>query len=387
ASLARILVAAAGTGGHVYPGLAVADALKGRGHHVSFVGGARMEATAVPAAGYRLHQIPGRGLPRSASPRAVLAGIDLLRAVARCRRIVAREGVDAVVGFGGYHSVAPCVAAGTTGRAVVLHEQNGHLSLAHRLSLRWADALALSVPLPSDPAGVRVAVTGNPLRPPVRTVAEMGPDERARVRTEALTDLGLAPHGRTTVLAFGGSLGARPINRGVVAAARSWSGRDDVQVIHLTGPDLLEETREAWDEVDVPRTVLDYMPTIERAYAAADLVVTRSGGATAELVAFGLPSVLVPGPWATGGHQEANARWVADAGGGVLVREDEPDLEGRLARVLTELLDDPGRRRTMAESARALGRPDAADRLADLVEDELRRRSHGDVEPAGPPHY
>lgn len=364
-TVGRVLIGAGGTGGHVHPALALASELANRGHDVHFVGGNRLEATAVPEAGFELHQIPGRALPRSLSIKAALAGADLLRGIVASRRLIKRLKVDVVVGFGGYHSVAPCLAAGRN--RVVLHEQNAVLSLAHRISLRAADVLAVSVPLKGRlPQGCETVRTGNPLRADVRSLAVSPVGVRAEERLAALRHFGLSPD-RITVLAFGGSLGAAPINEALLLASDSLSGRSDVQIIHIAGAGHDADVRRRWASTDVPHFVADYIPQMHVAYAAADICVTRSGGAVAELTALGLPSVLIPGPWATGGHQRANAEWMSEAGAAELLVQDEPDLSGRLARAIDRLMDGPTRL-AMSEASAALGLPDAAQRLADVVE-------------------
>lgn len=379
----RVLIAAGGTGGHVYPALAVADVLRRRGHVVAFSGGHRLEATVVPAAGYPLHELPARGLPRRPSPEAVVAGLTLVRGLARSRRLLRRLGIDVVLGLGGYDSLAPALAAGWSSRAVVLHEQNAHLALSHRLSLRRAAALALSLPLPKAPdrRGARVELTGNPLRAPIRALAEAAPGLRAQRRRDGLQRFGLAD-GPTTVLVTGGSLGAKAVNDAVVANASLWRGRDDLQFIHVSGRGHEDTVRQAWSSTGVAVVVEPFLEDIETAYACADLVVTRSGGSVCELTACGLPSILVPRPGDPGGHTHANASALAAAGAAVVVLETAPDLPGRLGRAVLGLIDESDRRREMARAAAAMGRPAAADAVADLVEWAARTTR---ARRAGPP--
>lgn len=368
--MASVLIAAGGTGGHLYPALAVAEVLRERGHEVAFVGGARLEQRLVPAAGYRLHTLPARALPRSASPKAVLAGVAFLRSVLGARRLLRTLGIEVVLGMGSYPSLAPAWVAGRR-RTVVLHEQNAMLSLAHRLSLRRATALALSLPLVGGPpqrAGLRVEVTGNPLRSAMRALALATGGERDRLRREGLERFGLSVDA-VTVLAFGGSLGARAINEALPLAARGWG--NDVQVLHVTGPDHEHSMREAWERAGVAAVVRGYVDDMEHAYAAADVVVCRSGASTvAEVTALGIPAVFVPLPTAPGGVQEANARVVESAGAAEVVLQG-PDLAQRLADRVDVLLGDAAGRARMAQAARGLGRPDATDRLADLIVEGL----------------
>lgn len=327
-----------------------------------------MEARLVPEAGFPLHRLPVRGLPRSISIDALRAATALLRSVVGAHRLLRDLAPDVVVGMGGYPSLAPALAAGWTGRPVVLHEQNARLVLAHRLALRRARVLALSLPLEDRPdrKGIRVIETGNPLRPEVRRLAESGRDAS---RGAARARLGLGAEA-TVVLAFGGSQGARALNEALPTAAGGWP--KDVEVLHLAGAGHGPSAEEAWRDADVRVVVREYLTAMEDAYAAADLVVCRSGASSiAELTALGLPGVLVPIPHSTGRVQEANAGVLERAGGAVVVPEGEGFVE-RLGVATDELLRSPGRRREMAEAAAGLARPEAADALADVVEETLR---------------
>lgn len=366
----RVLIAAGGTGGHVYPALAVADVLRDRGHHVAFAGGDRIEARIVPEAGYELFALPARALPRRPSVEALRSGAAFLRSVRQAREVLNRTGTDVVLGLGGYPSLAPSLAAGRAGLRVVLHEQNARLSLANRLSLRAADVLATSFPLegrlwlrPRMP----VVATGNPIRTAIVDLASESAEGRAVHRIRALRRWGLDPD-RVTLLVFGGSLGARALNEGVPAALGSSSVRGAVQVLHVSGPDHLDDTQRAWRGSGVVSVVEPYVDRFEEAYAAADVVVSRAGASTvAELTALGLPSVVVPYPLAPGDAQGANARVLARSGAGRVVPQLEPELVARLRAAIDELVGEGGARASAASAARRLGRPDAAERVADLV--------------------
>lgn len=364
------IVAGGGTGGHVTPAIAIARALVARGHDpasIHFVGSRRgIEARLVPAAGFPVTLLPGRGIQRRFTLENVGAAAGLLAALVRAVWLVARRRPKVVVSVGGFAS-APCSIAAVLLRVpLVLAEQNARPGAAHRLVARFARAAAVTfdaTPLP------RAVVTGNPVRPEILAVDRGG---RAAAR-EALS----LPADRVVVLAFGGSLGARSINRAVEEAVGLLAGRGDVAVHHVVG------TRD-WDAAgdrdrrEVAPGGLVYQRVrfedrMDLAYAAADVAVCRAGASTiAELTAVGLPAIYVPFPAATGDHQTANARAVAGAGGGVLVPDAE--LDGpRLVAELDALLADPARLPAMAEAARALGRRDAADRVAALVEEQAQR--------------
>lgn len=363
--MARVLIAAGGTGGHVYPALATATVLRERGYEVEFAGGDRIETRLIPEAGYPLHVLPVRSLPRGPSLGAVRAGIAFVRSVSGARRLLRRLGTEVVLGMGSYPSAAPAWAAGRLGLPVVLHEQNARLSLGNRIALRRASVLALSLPLADpQPPRVRVEMTGNPLRARLREVA-FDDEARRQARDRALAAWSLDPR-LLTVLAFGGSLGALPLNEAVPTAAAGWRGHG-VQVLHIAGPEHASRTREACSGSGVPSTVVGYVDAMEEAYAAADLVVSRAGASTvAELLAFGLPSVLVPLPHAPRGAQEANARALERAGAAVVVVQ-RGAWGGGLSGEVVRLLEDVERRRAMGSAARALGVRDAAERLADAV--------------------
>jgi UDP-N-acetylglucosamine--N-acetylmuramyl-(pentapeptide) pyrophosphoryl-undecaprenol N-acetylglucosamine transferase len=357
------VIAAGGTAGHVYPGLALAERLRGRGGDVLFVGRDEgQEAHLVPDAGFRLATVEARPFIRKVSIGALRAPFAAVRAASRVRSLLGD--VDVAVGMGGYTSVPLALAALRTRTPLVLHEQNAVPGLANRVAARWARAIALNFPEAADRLSrrARTVVTGNPIREAIARVRR----DRVELAEEAVRELDLEPS-RRTVVAFGGSQGALRLNRAVVGALPLLAERDDLQVVLLTG------TRHGGDVArHVPRdTALlvrtrPFLERMELAYAAADLVVSRSGAGTiAEISACGLPCLLVPYPHATGRHQEANARALVRAGGASLLMDDQLDPE-TLAERLDALLDAE-RLSAMAKMSEAFGHPNAADALADLV--------------------
>jgi UDP-N-acetylglucosamine--N-acetylmuramyl-(pentapeptide) pyrophosphoryl-undecaprenol N-acetylglucosamine transferase len=363
------VVAGGGTGGHVLPALAIAQALVGRGHApetIHFVGSSRgLEARLVPAAGFPITLLPGRGIARRLTLDNVGAVLGLVAAVVRALALVGKRRPRVVVPVGGYASVPAVLAAIVWRVPIVLHEQNAVPGLANRLAARFAKAAAVSVPGTPLP---RAETTGNPVRAEIAAV-DRSPAGRAAARQA----LGL-PEGRQVVGVFGGSLGARRINTAVQGlAAGPWSGRDDVAVYHVVG------SRDwAGFEAPSPGTdglryrAVEYEDRMPLLYAAADVMVSRAGATTvAEVAAAGVPAVLVPLPGAPGDHQTANAKALVDGRAGVLVPDAECTPE-RLASELDALLADPVRLEAMGRSAAALARPDAAERVADLVERHAR---------------
>jgi UDP-N-acetylglucosamine--N-acetylmuramyl-(pentapeptide) pyrophosphoryl-undecaprenol N-acetylglucosamine transferase len=329
----------------VVPALAVAAALRAEGAEVEFIGAGRAEATLVPAAGYPLHAISVEGLSRTNPLKALRALLRAALALPRARRLLKRLAPDAVMGGGGYVAGPVALAAITLRIPLVLTEADSHLGLTNRLMAPFARRVCLSFPL-AGRDGARYRVTGRP-------IPSSGRDERtARER------LGIAA-GETCVLVFGGSLGARSINR---AAAEAFAG-SDFHVLHIAGerdyPELLADgLRPGYDL----RAYLQE-PDFADALAAADLAVARAGGSVFEIAAHGVPAVLVPYPHAAGDHQSANARWMADAGAAVVISDGELTAT-RLSSQVAELLGDRERLARMAEASRSLARPDAAGEVA-----------------------
>jgi UDP-N-acetylglucosamine--N-acetylmuramyl-(pentapeptide) pyrophosphoryl-undecaprenol N-acetylglucosamine transferase len=247
----------------------------------------------------------------------------------------------------------------------VVHEQNATPGLANRVAIRWARAAALSFQETAArvPRRVRRVVTGNPVRDPILRVRE----ERPLLRTEAATALDLEP-GRRTVVVFGGSQGAVRLNEAALAAARILGDREDLQILLVTGPRNHEAVaRRVTDTGALRVRTAAFIDRMELAYAAADLMLCRAGATTvAELTVCAVPAVLVPYPYATGKHQEANARALQHAGAAVVL-PDKRTTGDAVAERVRSLIDRPARLESMAEAARVLGRPDAADALADLV--------------------
>jgi UDP-N-acetylglucosamine--N-acetylmuramyl-(pentapeptide) pyrophosphoryl-undecaprenol N-acetylglucosamine transferase len=354
------LITGGGTGGHVYPGLALAEALVARGHpreSIHWVGNAgKLEETAVPAAGFTIDLLPGRGLQRRLTAENLSVAYKTGQAFRLAMRIVRRHRPAVVVGVGGYASLPCLVAARLCRIPTVVHEQNAAPGLANRIAVRLGARAAVSLPGTPLPGAV---LTGNPVRAAVVAV------ER-RPLADLMAD-------RPLVAVFGGSLGARRINHAAAELYDLWRGRGAVRIHHVSGPAGYDTARAAWTAALRDGDVLDYrllpyedkMPDL---YAVTTVAVCRAGATTvAELAAAGVPSVLVPLPGAPGDHQTRNAQALVDAGAAVLV----PDAEctgARLAAELEPLLADPGRLEAMAAAARTLARPEAAADLASLVE-------------------
>jgi UDP-N-acetylglucosamine--N-acetylmuramyl-(pentapeptide) pyrophosphoryl-undecaprenol N-acetylglucosamine transferase len=341
----RCLIAAGGTAGHVLPALAVADALRDRGVHVTFAGSPeRAEAQLVPAAGYELDTFRVSGFPRR-------PGLALLRALGRaaaapfaCRRIVERRRPDVVLGAGGYVAGPMVVAARTEGVPAALTEADAHLGLANRLAAPFARRVLLAYEVPGR-CGSKYRVVGRP----VPKASRPWPREEAR------RELGLPADG-PVVLVMGARAGARALNEWAVETF----GEVGPAVLHISGerdyPSLRGRVRRSG------YVLLPVVDGLGAALGAVDLAVSRAGGSVWELAAAGVPAVLVPYPHATGDHQTKNARHFERAGGAVVVPETEL---GRVAELVRSLLDHPDGLARMRQAMLAAARPEAADTIAE----------------------
>jgi UDP-N-acetylglucosamine--N-acetylmuramyl-(pentapeptide) pyrophosphoryl-undecaprenol N-acetylglucosamine transferase len=356
-SAPRIVIAAGGTAGHVIPALAVADALRADGAHVAFVGGERAEVELVPAAGYPLARLRIEGISRTNPLKAARAIARAAAALRGARRVLAGERADAVLGAGGYVAGPVGLAAVLRGTPLVLAEMDSHLGLTNRLLAPRARRVCLAFPI-AGRDGPRYRLTGRPVPP------------RIGDRAKARRDLGIGAD-ETCVLVFGGSLGARTINR---AAPEAFADAP-YRVLHLAGERDFADLRAPGSHYELRA----FLQPFGLALAAADLAVARAGGSVFELAQYGLPAILVPYPHAAADHQAANARWMADHGAALVV----PDAELTPARLRAEvdtLLADTERRRAMAAAAAALARPHAA---RDIAAEVLAAAKRG-AAPAAP---
>jgi len=360
--VATIALAGGGTGGHVYPALAIGDVLRARGHTVVYYGDPeRLEGRVAPLRGYAFRPVHALQYPRGGLVGKVRFALGLLRAILASRGPLKADAVDLVLGVGGYISAPPVLAAWTLGRGRVLHEANVVPGLANKLCARVAQAVLLTYEKTRGrlPGNAPKHVVGVPVNPAVL----------AGERASAKTRYGLDPD-RPIALFVGGSLGAARINELAIACAKA-PGRP-FQVLHLCGKRYADEVRQALGEVPAGVSVVDYEDKMGEAYASADLVVCRAGSSTlAELTAVGKPSLLVPSPNVTENHQEENARGLEGVGAAEVLVEEGWDLAAAVARV-NALMGDAGRLQAMSAAAKGQARLDAADRAADVIEGVLR---------------
>ena len=347
------MIAAGGTAGHVVPALAVADALRERGARVEFVGGERVEAELVPAAGYPFYSLRVSGLDRDNPLRAARALGRASGATLRAAALLRRLRAGAVLGAGGYVSGPVGLAVATLRLPLFLTEADSHLGLANRALAPLARRVFLAFPLPGR-TGSKWVLTGRPMP------AGTGSVDRAAARVR----LGIGPD-ESCVLVFGGSLGSRRLND---AAVEAFGAAAPGAVLHASGHRDHPHLRERLDALGAPAHyhLHPYIVPFADPLAAADLAVARAGGSVMEVAAAGLPSILVPYPHASADHQTLNARHMESAGAAVVVPDAE--LDGpRLAREVAALLGAPQRLAAMARAARAVARPDAAARVADAL--------------------
>jgi UDP-N-acetylglucosamine--N-acetylmuramyl-(pentapeptide) pyrophosphoryl-undecaprenol N-acetylglucosamine transferase len=343
-----IMIMAGGTGGHVFPGLAVAEFLRDSGWRVVWLGArSGMEANLVPKRGYEMAWVSFSGVRGKGPVAWFFLPLRLLLALWQSARAIFRHRPDVVLGMGGYISFPGGMMAVLLGKPLVIHEQNSIPGLANQVLAGVADRVLCAFP------GVlrRATLTGNPVRPQIAAIAI--PERRYAQRS-----------GPLRVLVVGGSLGAKALNDVVPRALALLPRERRPLVTHQSGAWHVEALREAYSAAGVQAATPAFIEDMAAAYAEADLVVGRAGAITvAEIAAAGVASVLVPYPHAVDDHQRTNARFLADAGAAVLVPQSELSAE-RLATLLAGF--DRARLREMAQRARLLGRPDATSAVAQV---------------------
>ena len=340
------MIAAGGTGGHVFPGLAVADALSAAGWRVVWLGSdSGMEAGLVARHGYEMAAVKFSGVRGKGPLALLLLPLKLLLAFWQSARAILAKRPDVVLGMGGYMSFPGGMMAALLGRPLVIHEQNSVAGLANRVLAGVADRVLCAFP----DAFKHATHTGNPVRSEIAAVA--APEERYAGRS-----------GPLRVLVVGGSLGAKALNEIVPRALGFLPAAARPMVTHQSGAQHLDSLKQAYAAAGVQASTPSFIDDMAAAYSDADMVLCRAGATTvAELAAAGVPSVLVPYPHAVDDHQTRNARFLSDAGAAVLVPQSELRAE-RLAELIAGF--DRARLLEMAVRARSLGRPGATEAVA-----------------------
>ncbi len=363
----RVVIAGGGTGGHVFPGIALAQEFMARDANstVMFIGIERgIESKVIPKEGYQIKYIKAEAFLGKSALKKAMSLARLAFSVFAARSLLKAAEPDVVIGMGGYVSVAPVLAARLLSMPILILEQNLVPGLASRMLSKVADAIAVTYHesmnfFPRE----KTYLTGNPVRPGIM-----------RGEREKALELFKLDSDRTTVLVIGGSTGAAFINNAVQGALNHLLDmKDEVQFLHQTGQRDYESVRRAYRKLEFKAMVAPFVYQMAEAYAAADLVVSRAGATTlAELTALGKPAIVIPYPYAAG-HQEFNAGKLAETGAARMFTERE--LTGEiLAENLRELCTSEGARAEMARQALALGRPDATKKVVDIATSLARSR-------------
>jgi UDP-N-acetylglucosamine--N-acetylmuramyl-(pentapeptide) pyrophosphoryl-undecaprenol N-acetylglucosamine transferase len=342
---------AGGTGGHVFPALAVAETLRTQGMRVFWIGTERgMESRLVPEHGFELERVRIEGLRGKGLVQVLGAPFKLAAALWQAVEILRRRAPSVVLGMGGFASGPGGLAARALGLPLVIHEQNRVPGMTNQWLARIANRVFEAFP-GSFPAPRRAIASGNPVR---RAIVEL-PTPRERLG-------GRSSPGN--LLIVGGSLGAKVLNETVPAALALIPEQERPRVRHQAGQQTLDIARRAYADSGVEAEITPFIADMAEAYGWVDLVVCRAGALTvSELAAAGVGSILVPYPYAVDDHQTGNARYLADAGAARLVSQSDLSAAG-LATQLRELLGDRATLLHMAEAARARAHPDAAERIA-----------------------
>lgn len=364
----RAIITGGGTGGHIYPAVAIAKGLADRypKSQILYVGTNRgLESDIVPKAGYDFEAITVSGFERKLSPKNIMVLWQAGQGVIQAAGIVRRFKPQVVIGTGGYVCGPVVMSAAMMGIPTLVHEQNAMPGVTNRILSRFATRVAVTFEdsIKRFPSRARLELTGLPVRPEIVNCS----------KDEALARLGLNP-GKPIVLVFGGSRGARRINNAMVKVVEEFSAKNSVQILHATGQVGYDEYLDAVQLSGISLGNIGniitkpYLYNMEDALAVADLVICRAGAATlAELTVLGLPSILVPYPFASENHQEYNARALADRKAAIMIRDEE--LTGDvLVKHINELISNTDKLKNMAKESLKIGRPQALDDIIKLVD-------------------
>ncbi|KXB29341.1 UDP-N-acetylglucosamine--N-acetylmuramyl-(pentapeptide) pyrophosphoryl-undecaprenol N-acetylglucosamine transferase [Dechloromonas denitrificans] len=348
-----ILIMAGGTGGHIFPALAVAEKMRDRGWHVVWLGNPEgMEARLVPQHGFEMVELKFAALRGKGLLRKLLLPFNLLRGFWQAQKAIRQVQPEVVLGMGGYITFPGGMMASLLGKPLVVHEQNSVAGLANRVLAGVADQILTGFPEVLD-KGVWV---GNPVRPEIAALAP--PAERYAERTGALR-----------LLVIGGSLGAQVLNEMVPQGMALLTAEQQPQIVHQAGEKHIEALKANYAAVGVQAHCVSFIEDMAGAYEWADLVICRAGALTvAELAAAGVASILVPFPHAVDDHQTGNAKFLVDAGGAILLPQNELTADAiALIRNYSR-----GQLLEMAENARSLAKPDATEEVANICAESAK---------------
>ena len=368
----RVILAGGGTGGHIYPAIAIAKGIeeKYEDANILFVGTDKgMERTIVPHEGYPLRKIKVRGFTRKPSFDNLIALKESLLSMIECLKIIKEFKPDIVIGTGGYVCGTMLLTATLSGIPTLIHEQNAFPGITNRILSRFVDRIALTFPEASDyfRNKDKIVVTGNPLRKEFKKVTK----EQGMKAFDFDINYPL-------LLVVGGSRGAKKINESCIFLAEECVKKREFQMLHMTGESQYEQVMELYRQRNIPTDtpflkVMPYIHNAPYAYAAADLLISRCGaGLISEITVLGKPSILIPYPYATDNHQEYNARALEKYNAAIVILESELD-EYVLLQKVKYLFGNKDKMKEMANNSKKLGKPDATLSIINIIEELLYR--------------
>ncbi len=362
----HVLIACGGTGGHLFPGIAVGEALQAQGHGVTLlISEKKIDSLAASNhKGMNFVKLPYLAMPKPWSPKMPGFLLGVYRGLNQCKKLIKEQNTQAVLGMGGFTSFAPILAGRQMKIKTLIHDSNAIPGKANKLTARFADAVLLGFEAcaASFPKQKTVRITGTPVRSALRQAAKEN-------RDDPYDFFGLNPDMKT-LLIMGGSQGARGVNQAVAQSLNHLTGMG-VQILHITGPADYQTVSDSYQgkEMRQHAHIAAFCHRMELAYAIADLALARSGASTlAELAYFGVPSLLVPYPFAADDHQTKNALIFHEAGAALMIKENDLSAE-KLAFTVNDLLRDTKKHATMKRACKALAHPDAAENIAGTIEE------------------
>lgn len=356
----RLLIAGGGTSGHINPAISIADRIRtdAPGSEIEFCGTQNgMESHLIPEAGYRMHVIRASGFPSVPSLKLIRALSDFKAGREACLQLISTFRPDAVVGTGGYVCSPLISAAAKKNIPIILHEQNAYPGRSNRFLSRKAAAVLTGFPDMEHyfPYAKEVCFTGNPIRSVFRNTNKIASRKALGFRSDEFV-----------ILAMGGSLGSRTINRAIVDLSKKLN-RPNIRIILSAGKQQYAELKEEINGRDIPVEIYEYIDETHTYLSAADLVICRAGAITcAEIASIGLPSIMVPYPFAAGDHQTYNARAFEEAKAGLMISDSNLSAD-RLAEEIGKLLDCPHWTGEMAKNARGLHISDSDEKISEII--------------------
>ena len=358
----RAIISGGGTGGHIFPAVSIAEALRRRYPEIDilFIGAeGRMEMERVPQAGFPIRGLKIRGLDRKRPWRNIGVIRDFLRALITARDIIRDFRPEIVIGVGGYASAPTLKAAQSLGIPTLIQEQNSYAGVTNKFLARRADRICVAYPemerfFPKE----KIVLTGNPLRPAIEYMQD-------GLREEALRHFGLPADTKRVVVVIGGSLGALSINESIGSRLAEWA-QSGVALIWQTGKGFEAKAQELLKAYDFPVYSSAFIQRMDLAYAVADVVVSRAGASSiSELCFLGKPTILVPSPNVAEDHQTKNARAIADKQAAILLRESE--LNEQFANTFSKLIADEAQQEALSVHIKALAQPNATKDIVNLI--------------------